>query len=147
MLNPRSCSLSLPLAFLSLVALHQSPIVAQDAPVITGMDRQPFVAATRRLVEALDFAGAPLSADVLDRINTATASTDDRQAIREIQSILDPLCLAFVNINAESRVKVTEGPVKKELMEQGWRAFLVKVHNEAGVNPVLNAESPNALPC
>jgi hypothetical protein len=40
---------------------------AQDGPIITGLERQPFVAATRRLVEAIDFAGAPLSADVMDQ--------------------------------------------------------------------------------
>ncbi len=42
--------------------------------------------------------------------------------------------------------KSKEGPVKKQLMQQGWRAFLVKVHNEAGINPELVVESPNALP-
>ena len=76
----------------------------------------------------------------------AAAMPEDKDAVKQLQLILDPLCLAFVNINAESRVKVAEGPVKKELMQQGWRAFLIKVHNEAGINPVLLAESPNALP-
>ena len=51
-----------------------------------------------------------------------------------------------VNINPESRVKVKEGPVNKELMQQGWRTFLVKVHNEAGVTAPLAAESTNAAP-
>ncbi|MEI6538292.1 MAG: CehA/McbA family metallohydrolase [Planctomycetota bacterium] len=120
---------------------------ADDTPeVITGIERQPFAAATRRLVEAMDFAGAPLSGDVRQKISDAAALAEDKDAIKQLQLILDPLCLAFVNINAESRVKVTEGPVKKELMQQGWRAFLIKVHNEAGINPVLLAESPNALP-
>ncbi|MFO1002769.1 MAG: CehA/McbA family metallohydrolase [Planctomycetaceae bacterium] len=122
------------------------PVSAQDGPIITGLERQPFVAATRRLIEAIDFAGAPLSSDVVEKLQAAMASSDDRAAIRDIQEILDPLCLAMININAESRVKVAEGPVKKELMQQGWRAFLIKVHNEAGINPVLQVESPNALP-
>lgn len=119
---------------------------AQDGLVITGVERQPFVAATRRLVEAMDFAGAPLSSEIQEKITAAAALEDDRAAVRTIQEILDPLCLALININAESRVKVAEGPVKKELMQQGWRAFLVRVHNEAGINPVLQVESPNALP-
>lgn len=59
----------------------------------------------------------------------------------------DPLCIAVVTLNPESRVKVAEGPVKKDLMQQGWRTFLVKVHNEAGVNPpaateAIRGESP-----
>ena len=119
---------------------------AQDGPVITGLERQPFVAATRRLIEAMDFAGAPLPAEILTKIATASAAADDRETVRIIQETLDPLCVAVVNINAESRVKVAEGPAPKELIQQGWRAFLVKVHNEAGINPALQVESPNALP-
>ena len=49
-----------------------------------------------------------------------------------------------MNINPESRVKVTRGPAQAELLEQGWRTFLVKVHNEAGVTAELLAVSPNA---
>jgi hypothetical protein len=119
---------------------------AEETTVITGVERQPFVAATKRLVEAMDFAGAPMSDPVQKQLSDAMAATDDREAVKRIQEVLDPLCLAMININPESRVKVAEGPVKKELMEQGWRAFLVKVHNEAGINPELKVESPNSLP-
>lgn len=133
-----------------LVAImsYTSPcvLVAQDGAFITSVERQPFVAATRRLVEAMSFAGAPLPEEIQKRLVAADALPDDRDAVRELQSILDPLCLVTINISAESRVKVSEGAGKKELLEQGWRAFLVKVHNEAGINPVLNVESSNALP-
>ncbi|MFO0975911.1 MAG: CehA/McbA family metallohydrolase [Planctomycetaceae bacterium] len=122
------------------------PSASADETVIPNVERQPFIAATRRLVEALDFAGAPLSPAVKEQLNSAYQNTNDREAIRGVQKILDPLCLAFININAESRVKVTEGPCQKELMQQGWTAHLVKVHNEAGINPELILESPNALP-
>ncbi len=156
-LIPERCSLRSEAAHSSLVSLIViavtllSPsavprVMAQDGPIITGLERQPFVAASRRLIEAMEFAGAPFSDELQKKLANVAASTDDRAAVREIQELLDPLCLAMININAESRVKVSEGPVKKELMQQGWRAFLVKVHNEAGINPVLHVESPNALP-
>jgi|688.fasta_scaffold48021_1 hypothetical protein len=119
--------------------------VAADVPVFADVARQPFVAATRRLVEALDLAGTPLAAAAKERIDAAAKEPDDAQALRAIQDVLDPLCLAVVTINPESRVKVAEGPAPKELMEQGWRTFLVKVRNEAGVNPPLRVASPNAL--
>ena len=133
---------------LEFTCVLAGPTVNADdtSQVITGIERQPFVAATRRLVEAMDFAGAPFSENVRKKMADAAAMPEDKDAVKQLQLILDPLCLAFVNINAESRVKVAEGPVKKELMQQGWRAFLIKVHNEAGINPVLLAESPNALP-
>ncbi len=129
-----------------LMALLAGHGQAQEVPVIAEVERQPFVAATRRLIEALSYAGSPLPPQVLEQYEQATRLEDDRKAVVAIQQILDPHCLAFININPESRVKVQEGAVKKELMQQGWRAFLVKVHNEAGINPPLQLESPNALP-
>ena len=45
-----------------------------------------------------------------------------------------------MGINPESRVQVKAGGAPKELMEQGWRMFLVKVHNEAGVTAVLREQ-------
>ncbi len=64
----------------------------------------------------------------------------------QIQAVLDPLCLAVVDINPESRVKVAAGPAAPKLMQQGWRVFLVKVVNEAPVTAALRVGSPNAAP-
>ena len=113
---------------------------------VVGVEFQPLAAATQRLIEALDYLGAPLSENDLAAIEEALISENHEQAIADIQRILDPYCLAGVNINPESRVKVKEGPGNKELMQQGWRTFLVKVHNEAGVTAPLAAESENAAP-
>ena len=74
------------------------------------------------------------------------ADTDANRSVRTIQAILDPYCLFAVTINPESRVSVVEGPAPKELVQQGWRTFLVKVLNQAGITPELKPESPNAAP-
>ncbi|MCA9049008.1 MAG: hypothetical protein KDA89_09795, partial [Planctomycetaceae bacterium] len=130
----------------TFVTAGASVAVGEQPEMVTAVDRQPLVAATRRVIEALEFAGEPLNESVVRRLDDAFAESDDRTVIRRIQEILDPLCLAEININAESRVKVKEGSVRKELMQQGWRAFLIRVHNEAGINPELKVESPNAAP-
>ena len=114
--------------------------------LVTEVEFQPLASATQRLIEALDYLGSPLSEDDLSAIKEALVSENPEQAIADIQKTLDTYCVAGVNINPESRVKVKEGPVKKELMQQGWRTFLVKVHNEAGVTAPLAAESENAAP-
>ncbi|MCG8653360.1 MAG: hypothetical protein MI861_26210, partial [Pirellulales bacterium] len=119
---------------------------AEELAVVTQVDRQPLVAATRRLAEALEFTGAPLSEQATKQLERAWQLPEDREAVKAIQAVLDPLCLVEVHINPESRVKVKEGPVGKELLQESFRVFLVKVHNEAGVNPVLVVESPNAAP-
>jgi hypothetical protein len=115
-------------------------------PVYADVPRQPLVASVRRLAEALEMSGDPLPAETRRRLDAAMAAAEDATAVRDVQEALDPLCLALVTINPESRVKVSEGPVKKRLLQQGWRTFLVKVRNEAGVNPALRVASPNALP-
>ena len=114
--------------------------------LVPEVEFQPLASATQRLIEALDYLGSPLSEGDLSAIKEALVSDDHKQAIVDIQKILDAYCLTGVNINPESRVKVKEGPANKELMQQGWRTFLVKVHNEAGVTAPLAAESENAAP-
>jgi hypothetical protein len=71
---------------------------------------------------------------------------DAAKASQALQAALDPLCLAGVTINPESRVKVRRGPAPARLNEQGWRVFLVKVQNDAGVTAALRATSPHAAP-
>ncbi|MEJ7589537.1 MAG: CehA/McbA family metallohydrolase [Ferruginibacter sp.] len=61
-----------------------------------------------------------------------------------MQQILDPYCLAFININPETRVKVERGPATAKLVQGGWVSFLIKVNNQAGVTAQLEAESINA---
>ena len=129
-----------------LLSVFISVGFTDELSLVTEVEFQPFASATQRLIEALDYLGSPLSEDDLSAIQEALVSTDHTQAIVDIQKILDPYCLTGVNINPESRVKVKEGPVDKELMQQGWRTFLVKVHNEAGVTAPLAAESANAAP-
>ena len=134
------------LILISWMLLLTSVGFTDELNLVTEVEFQPFASATQRLIEALDYLGSPLSEDDLSAIKEALVSDDHTQAIVDIQKILDAYCLTGVNINPESRVKVKEGPVDKELMQQGWRTFLVKVHNEAGVTAPLVAESENAAP-
>src|SRR5579863_6349376 len=118
---------------------------AQQLPVVSNVEPQPLAAQVSRLLEALQFLGEPLPAEETAQLKQfAGAPADRTQAAAEIQKILDRHCLVGVEINPESRVKVQEGPAKAELIEQGWRTFLVKVINQAGITPVLAADSPNA---
>ena len=119
-------------------------LCADDLPLVRGVELQPLAAQVERVVHALEVAGAPLSAEQRAELNAALAEDDGAAAVEPVQKIFDPLCLVGVTINPESRVKVAEGPAAKELVEQGWRVFLVKVRNEAGVTAPLRCMSPNA---
>lgn len=108
-------------------------------------DWQPFTAQIKRLTEALDYLGSPLDAKAQDSLNQAFTEKDIKGGIDRIQAVLDGRCLCLVNINPEMRVKVAPGAAKPELVEQGWRQFLVKVVNESGTTAALRAVSPNAV--
>src|SRR5260370_15724456 len=105
---------------------------------VRGGARQMLAGQLSRLLEAIQFRGEPLPAEETAQLKQPGTTP------AEIQKILDRHCLVGVEINPESRVKVQEGPAKAELIEQGWRTFLVKVMNQAGITPVLAADSPNA---
>lgn len=115
----------------------------QGAPLETvdDVDWQPLSAQISRLIEALKYQGAPLSA--AEEKELAALADAPKEASEKAQRILDAHCLFAVNINPESRVKVANGPARPELIEAGWKTFLVKVHNEAGVTAELRAFSPH----
>lgn len=119
--------------------------LAQEFPQVDRVERQPLIESTKRLVEALQYIGAPLTETDQKTLQQAFAADSDQAVMQAVQGVLDPYCLAGVHINAESRVKVSEGPAAKILMQHGWRSYLVKIHNEAGINPALQIESPNSL--
>ena len=119
---------------------------AEQLPVIKGVQRQPLESSVARVVQAMQFLGQPFSAEEQASIESASEAKDDKDAIKQLQSTLDPYVLAAVHINAESRVKVSAGPAQPMLVQQGWSVFLVKVHNQAGITPQLKCTSPNAEP-
>ncbi len=134
------------LPLIAAVLLLNYPAPSQGAesslPIVTGVEWQPLSAQIKRVLEALDYQGSPLPA--ADQRALAQIAPNTADATLRAQEILDRHCLFFVNINPELRVKVTPGLARPELLEQGWRAFLVKVHNEAGSTSVLHGQSPNA---
>src|SRR4051812_7814382 len=136
------CRFFLPLLPFCLISVA----LADDLPIVRGVDAQPLKAQVQRVAQALELLGEPLTQEQQAALDRAIANTSADDAIEAIQKILDQRCLVGVNINPESRVKVARGPAPAQLVEQGWRAFLVKVHNEGGVTAELKATSPNAAP-
>lgn len=116
----------------------------QPSNPMAGIEPQPLMAQALRLKEALTFLGSPLSASDESRLGALKAKALDTETITTIEQILDPYCLAVVNINPEARVKVARGMAAARLIQGGWTTYLVKVVNEAGSTAQLRATSPNA---
>ncbi|HEV2762092.1 MAG TPA: CehA/McbA family metallohydrolase, partial [Pyrinomonadaceae bacterium] len=128
---------------LGLLCVAPSASAATQADAV---EPQPFVAQVHRLVEAMDYLGEPFSAEERRALERAAEERDAARGVVAMQNVLDRRVLLRVDISPESRVKVTRGQARATLVEAGWRSFLVKVRNEAGVTAQLRAESPHALP-
>ncbi len=113
-----------------------------ELPMVLDVEFQPLSAQVKRVVEALDMLGEPLSREERARLEKALDSTGSEAAIRTIQEVLDRHCLIGIEINPESRVKAVQGPARPRLVQNGWSVFLVKVHNEAGVTAELVGREP-----
>lgn len=129
-----------------LVGIIGNPLNAQDLPPVTLVEAQPLKAQIRRLIESMEYLGNPFPPAELQELRTALAEANSAVAIASIQRILKSRVLLSVHINPESRVKVAAGPAPPQLMRHGWRLFLVRVHNEAGVTANLHVHSEQALP-
>jgi hypothetical protein len=130
-------------ALLSAQHVHEN---TNTLPKIDEVEAQPLLAQAIRLKEALSFLGSSLRKEDEKRLEELQHKPLTQTTTKLIQEILDPYCLAMININPEARVKVTRGPAVGRLIQNGWTSFLVKVQNEAGVTAQLNAESANAAP-
>ena len=135
--RPMRCRPALVVAALVTAVL---PILAADS--LPRADLQPFAVLARRVVAALDQLGQPLSASDRRDFDQALAEPDADTAVARAMAALDRQALAVVQINPESRVSVTRGTAKPDLVQAGTRLFLVKVINQAGVTAPLRVTCP-----
>jgi len=131
---------------LSIVAGMCLAQAAEELPLVRNVEAQPLRAQAARVVQALELLGNPLTRRQQAAFDKAMAEPEESDVIVRLQEVLDPLCLAMVTINPESRVSVVPGPAARTLNQHGWSVFLLKVNNEAGVTAPLRVASPNAAP-
>jgi len=117
-------ALSLPVILCAQHSTHHE--AATNQHIISGVEPQPLLAQAIRLHEALSFLGSSLSHEDEERLMALQHQPLTAEVTKHIQEILDPYCLAMVNINPESRVKVERGPAKAKLIQGGWVSFFGK---------------------
>ena len=138
-----ACPLILGLAAICCTAQSRERPAPQAAALLpVTVEAQPLAANVQRLMDALDYLGAPLPAGL--RADLAAAGTS-RDADR-LQALIDARVLLAVHINPEARVKVARGPAAAVLQQAGYTPVLVKVVNESGGTQRLRIGSPQAGP-
>jgi len=106
------------------------------------VEGQPLAANAQRLMQALDFLGAPLANDVRAKLQSAITQRD----AAGVQAALDPFVLCVVDINPESRVKAQRGPAAAKVQQAGYTPVLMKVINHATSVAKLRIRSTQAGP-
>ncbi|MDZ4819480.1 MAG: CehA/McbA family metallohydrolase [Planctomycetota bacterium] len=141
------------LAAIAMVAISSSEwtLTADDKSkpalaIVDKVEAQPLVAQVKRVRNALRFLGAPLTKEQNQALKKALEIEDDAEQVLAIQAVLDPLCIAGVQFNADGHVVATAGTAKPELVQQGWTVFLVKVNNQAGATEQMRVRSPDSAP-
>lgn len=128
---------------LLLLTLLGAPALAQPPKLEpVAVEGQPLAANASRLLDALQFLGAPLPEKTTAAVRAAAKARD----AKAVQALLDPHVLLAVTLNPESRVKAARGPADPVLQQGGFTPVLVKVVNESTVTKALRLSSPQAGP-
>ena len=133
----------LPAALLTVLLLFvpaKNSLLAAESVEVVDVEGQPLGANVKRLISALDYLGAPLSDELVQKLTVASEQRDARQ----IQKLLDPEVLCVVSLNPEVRTKVARGPAQAVLQQGGFTPFLIKVINQSTVTRQLQISSPQA---
>ena len=110
----------------AIAAARLGPALANGFAEI---EPQPCFAAVKRALEALANLGSPVSVADAKEI-AALARQNDRPAVEAAERILDRYTLANLSITDEL-LQVATGGAQRQLLEQGWRMFLVRLANPA----------------
>ncbi len=107
---------------------------------------QPFASQIERLLIALDSIGEALPPAESTSIKAILSQPLNPATVGRLEAMLAPRVLLNVDINPESRVSVTRGAAKPQLIEHGWRTFLIRVNNQAKDTSILQIRSPQGGP-
>lgn len=128
--------------------LPLGPLLAQDHPATT-IDpafAQPLLAQARRVIATFARIGEPLAAESIAAIDALAAQGDIGAAANRAAALFEQHTLLIASVTGEARVSVKQGKAPPQLVQSGWRSFLVRVDNPSMVPGTLTISSPQALP-
>ena len=104
------------------------------------VEGQPLAANVQRLMEALEYVGAPLPEELRKNLTNAGKLRDGQK----LQALLDPSVLVVVHINPEARVKAVRGSAASIIQQAGYTPVIVKIINESTGTQRVRIGSPQA---
>jgi hypothetical protein len=110
----------------ALAAPRLCPALASGA---TEFDPQPYFAAINRALSALAELGSPIpEAYEIAALSKSKSST----AVESTERLLAGRTLIRLEVRSDGSMRPTSGGAERQLVEQGWRVFLVRVSNPSG---------------
>ena len=104
------------------------PVAHAAEPPILKVEGQPLAAQVKRVLDALDLLGTPLSEESLQELHPAIEAKDSAR----IQKFLDRQAMFVVDDNGDGKVSATSGPASPVLQQGGFTPVIVKVLNRPG---------------
>jgi hypothetical protein len=94
---------------------------------------QPYFAGVSRALEALAKLGSPVAAADAQQLATLAVKSD-RASVEVAEQILSRYTLATLAVGSDGAAHVAAGAAPRQLIEQGWRMFLIRIENPAAEN-------------
>lgn len=107
---------------------------------------QPMLAQARRVIATMAALGEPLPGDAVAVIDRFEAAGDLVSATAAAHALFDARTLLIATVSPEARVTVRQGKAPPQLVQAGWRLFLVRIDNPAMVPGRLDVTSPQGKP-
>lgn len=142
----RRSALTVGAASMATASWRGTAFAAAGPDDLADAEAPSFLAHARQVFAALAKAGEPLPPNALAQIDQLEAAGDLVRAARAALDLLDARTLLTATVNPEARVTVAQAGAPPELIQTGWRLFLVRVANPTLVPGKLDLTSPQALP-
>jgi len=95
---------------------------------LKGVAIQPYFASVFRAVDKLQRLGQPMHSADRESL-TALAASSDNNILINAESLLASYTLAHLTVEADGQVVATAGFAPRNLIEHGWKAFLIRIEN------------------
>ena len=118
---------------------------ARDARIVDGSE-QSLLALVGLVIEAFRSLGEPLSPGELQPMEERVAAGDLAGGVGAALEALERRVLLIASINPEGQVHLRRGPARAELVQSGYRLFLVRIENPGLVPGKLSVSSPESVP-
>jgi hypothetical protein len=123
---------------LGILLARPRTLLAHDRAV--RVEPQSYFAHVERIMSALQALGEPFPTGHQKSL-LSLAKSGTEEDIARAEEILHQYTLAYVQLEKDGTARTRPGRARRELVEQGWRCFLVRIENPFGVHSSIDLQT------